>query len=45
MFGADATSDDNKPPQGFCGVCERLLIRQNLDPSDPDGVLSFKSLL
>jgi len=44
MFGANATADASAP-QKFCSVCANLVVRQNLDPGDSDGVLLFKSLL
>ena len=44
MFGATSTAD-KASPMVFCGPCAARMIRQNLDPADPLGVLSFKSLL
>jgi hypothetical protein len=44
MFGATSIEDAH-PPQKFCEVCAKLVIRQNLNPADSDAVLSFKSLL
>jgi hypothetical protein len=43
MFGATST-EDHSSPMAFCPQCEKLMIRQNLNPADPFCVLSFKSL-
>lgn len=44
MFGATSTEDAHAP-QNFCAVCAKLLIRQNLNPSDAAGLPGFRSLV
>lgn len=43
MFGATSTETAGTP-QKFCSVCEQLVVRQNLDPADPQGLPGFKSV-